>query len=82
MLIEVLGLPNGETAALVDAVGEALARLGLDDDVTLRRIEDTAAMIARGVRRPPALRVGGKVVCRRAIPSADEIVAFLEAVEA
>jgi hypothetical protein len=37
------------------------------------------AMIARGVRRPPALRVDGAVVCRRQVPDADEVVRYLEA---
>ncbi len=36
-------------------------------------------MIARGVRRPPALRVDGKVVCRRRVPSVQEVRAYLEA---
>ena len=37
------------------------------------------AMIARGVRQPPALRIDGKVVCRRRVPSAHEVRAYLEA---
>jgi len=79
MLIEVLGLPNDSTAALEAALDEALAQLGLAGVVTVRRIEDAGAMIARGVRQPPALRVDGKVVCRRRVPTADEVRAYLEA---
>jgi hypothetical protein len=78
MLIEVLGLPDDSTAALEAALGEALAQLGLGGAATVRRIEDPGAMIARGVRQPPALRVDGRVVCRRRVPTADEISAYLE----
>ena len=78
MLIEVLGLPDDRTAALEAALGDALAQLGLSGAVTVRRVEDAGAMIARGVRQPPALRVDGKVVCRRRVPSADEVRAYLE----
>ena len=38
-------------------------------------------MIARGERRPPALRVDGRVVCRRRVPSVGEIVGFLRAAQ-
>jgi hypothetical protein len=78
MLIEVLGLQDDRTAALEAALGEALAQLGLDGAVIVRRIEDAGAMIARGVRQPPALRVDGKVVCRRRVPSVGEVRAYLE----
>jgi hypothetical protein len=78
MLIEVLGLPDDRTAALEAALGEAIAQLGLGS-VTVRRIEDAGAMIARGVRQPPALRIDGRVVCRRQVPSAADIRAYLEA---
>ena len=77
MLIEVLGLPDDNTAALEAALGEALVRSGLSGVATVRRIEDPGAMIARGVRQPPALRVNGKVVCRQRVPAADEIRAYL-----
>jgi hypothetical protein len=81
MLIEVLGLPDDRTAALEAALGEAIAQLGLDGAVAVRRIEDAGAMIARGVRQPPALRIDGRVVCRRQVPSAADIRAYLEAAE-
>jgi hypothetical protein len=79
MQIELMGLPNRDTAALEAALDEALARLGLAGTVTVRRVEDMTAMIARGVRQPPALRVDGSVVCRKRVPDADEIVGYLEA---
>jgi hypothetical protein len=78
MRIEVLGLPDDRTAALEAALGEALAQLGLGD-VTVRRIEDAGAMIARGVRRPPALRVDGRVVSRGRVPAVAEILGYLDA---
>jgi hypothetical protein len=81
MLIEVLGLPNEATAALEAALAEALARLGLEGSAEVDRVSDVGAMIARGERRPPALRVDGVVVCRKRVPGADEIVGFLRAAQ-
>jgi hypothetical protein len=78
MLIEVLGLPGERTAALEAALAQALTRFAADDRVRVRRIHDMGAMIARGVRQPPALRIDGRVVCRRHVPSAAEIRAYLE----
>ena len=82
MVIDVLGLPGEATFALIAALDEALAELDLGDGVVVRRIEDPCLMIARNVRRPPALMVNGKVVCRRRIPSVTEIRGYLEAAEA
>ena len=79
MLIEVLGLPDDRTAALEAALGEALAQLAPARAATVRRIEDTGAMIARGVRTPPALRVDGRVVCRGRVPDVEEILEYLDA---
>jgi hypothetical protein len=81
MLIEVLGLPNEATAALDAALAEALARLGIEGSAQVDHIADVGAMIARGERRPPALRVDGTVVCRRSVPSVDEIVSYLRAAQ-
>ena len=55
MLIEVLGLPDDRTAPLEAALGDALTQLGLGDAVTVRRIDDAGAMIAR---RHPPMRCG------------------------
>jgi hypothetical protein len=82
MLIEVLGLPDDRTAALEVALREALAQLGLAGTATVRRIEDPGAMIARGVRTPPSLRVGGRVVCRGRVPEVAEIRGYLDAARA
>jgi hypothetical protein len=82
MVIEVLGLADDRTSALEDALAEALGQLGLGDAVTVRQIRDAGAIIARGVRQPPALRIDGRVVCRRRVPTAGEIRGYLEAAEA
>jgi hypothetical protein len=79
MLIEVLGLPDDRTAALAAVLGEALAQVDLGGAATVRRIEDAGAMIARGVRQPPALRIDGRVVSRRHVPSVAEVRAYLDA---
>jgi hypothetical protein len=81
MLIELLGLPDEGTAALEAVLAEALAQLGLGDAATVRRVEDMGAMIARGVRQPPALRIDGRVVCRGRVPGVAEILGYLDAAQ-
>jgi hypothetical protein len=80
--IELLGLPDERTAALEVSLRAALARLGLLDAAEVTRVEDMTAIIARGVRQPPALRIDGRVVCRRRVPDVEETVAYLEGTEA
>ncbi len=82
MVIDVLGLPGPATAELETAVSEALESCGLTEAVTVRRLEDPGLMIARGVRRPPALVIAGRVVCRGRVPAVAEIRAFLDAARA
>jgi hypothetical protein len=79
MVIEVLGLADDRTSAVGEALAEALGQLGLGDAVTMRRIRDAGAIVARGVRQPPALRIDGRVVCRRRVPTAGEVRGYLEA---
>ena len=79
MKIELLGLPDERTAALEASLREALERLGLAGAAEITRVEDMTAMIARGERRPPALRIDGRVVCRKRVPDADEVAGYLEA---
>ncbi len=81
MKIELLGLPDERTAALEASLREALARLGLLDAAEITRVEDLSAMIARGVRQPPALRLEGRVVCRKRVPPVEELVTYLEGAE-
>jgi hypothetical protein len=82
MVIDVLGLPGPATAELETAVSEALESSGLMKAVTVRRLEDPGLMIARGVRRPPALVIDGRVVCRGRVPAVAEIRTFLDAARA
>ena len=82
MRIDVMGLPGEITAALEAALLEALESHGLGDAVSLRRIEDPGLMIARGVRKPPALAIDGKVVCRGRVPDVAELRDYLDAVRA
>ena len=78
MRIDVLGLPGETTAALEAALHSALDELRLDG-VVVGRISDPGLMIARGVRKPPALMIDGRVVCRGRVPSADELRDLLAA---
>lgn len=82
MVIEVMGICGEKTAALERAVRDALADLGLDARADVRRVADPAAIIARGARRWPALRVDGKTLCAGRAPTPAEIRAWLEAAEA
>ena len=77
-----MGIDGEKTDALEAAVREALAGLALGEAVTVHRVADPAAIIARGARRWPALRVDGRVVCAGATPGAAEIRAWLEAARA
>jgi hypothetical protein len=81
VVIEVMGIDGEKTAALEAAVREALVELGLQEVAELHRVADPTAIIARGARRWPALRVDGRVVCSGAAPSAAEVRAWLEAAE-
>ncbi len=82
MLIDVFGLPGSTTHELEAALREALDARGLGDAVTLRRVEDPGLMIARGVRKPPALAIDGAVVCRGRVPGVAEILGYLDAAQA
>ncbi len=77
MLIEVMGIEGEKTAALDAAVREVLAGLALPEAPEVRRVADPTAIVARGARRWPALRVDGRVLCSGAVPAAAEIRAWL-----
>jgi len=79
MVIEIMGIDGEKTAALEGAVHEALASLALAAPVDVRRVADPAAIVARGARRWPALRVDGRVLCAGKTPAPAEIRAWLEA---
>ena len=78
MVIDVLGLPGAPTSELEAALAQALESRGLTADVVVRRVEDPGLMIARGVRKPPALVIDGRVVCRGRVPQTDEILGYLD----
>ncbi len=82
VVIDVIGLPGPATAELETAISEALESCGLMEAVTLRRLEDPGLMIARGIRKPPALAIDGRVVCRGRVPAVAEIRTFLDAARA
>jgi hypothetical protein len=82
VVIEIMGIDSEKTSALEAAVREALSSLALDAPADVRRVADPAAIIARGARRWPALRVEGKVVCAGALPAAADVRAWLQAAEA
>jgi hypothetical protein len=79
MVIEVMGIDGETTDALEAAVRKALAGLPSDLRADVRRVADPSAIIARGARRWPALRVDGKLLCAGSVPEAAAIRAWLEA---
>jgi predicted thioredoxin/glutaredoxin len=79
VVIDVLGLPGAATSELEAVLAQALESCGLTQDVIVRRVEDPGLMIARGVRKPPALVVDGRVVCRGRVPAVAEIRDCLDA---
>lgn len=82
MVIDVLGLPGAATSELEAALAQALESRGLTADIVVRRVEDPMLMIARGVRKPPALVIDGTVVCRARVPAVAEILGYLDAARA
>ena len=82
MLIEVMGIEGEKTTALDAAVRDALDGLALCEAPEVRRVTDPTAIVARGARRWPALRVDGRVLCAGATPAAAEIRAWLQQADA
>lgn len=77
MIIEVLGVGDARSDELEAAVREALEPGLRAAGVTVRRFDDPARMIARGIRHVPGLVVDGKVVCRGRVPTVAEVRAWL-----
>ena len=60
MDIKVIGAGCDKCDAMYDAVGRAVADLGLD--ATVEKVEDLVEIVRLGVMQSPALRVDGRVV--------------------
>ncbi|MEI6727483.1 MAG: thioredoxin family protein [Actinomycetes bacterium] len=79
MIIEILGIGDARSDELEAAVRGALAKGLRAADVTVRRFDDPARMIARGIRHVPGLVIDGTTVCRGRVPGAAEIREWLAA---
>ena len=75
MILEVLGTGCAKCKMLHEAVLKAVAESGVQADV--RKIEDIAAILDRGVMSTPALVKDGKVLVAGKVPSPKEIMAWL-----
>jgi len=77
MILEVLGTGCSKCKSLHAAVLEAVKVAGVAAEV--RKVEDIAAIMERGVMSTPALLKDGKVLVSGRVPSAKEIAAWLAA---
>ena len=77
MILEVLGTGCTKCKLLHQAVFQAVADSGVTAEV--RKIEDIAAIMQRGVLSTPALVKDGKVLFAGKVPSPKEIAALLTA---
>lgn len=75
MILEVLGTGCAKCKMLHEAVLKAVAESGVQAEV--RKIEDIAAILERGVLSTPALVKDGKVLVAGKVPSPKEIMAWL-----
>ncbi|HQF55662.1 MAG TPA: thioredoxin family protein [Fibrobacteria bacterium] len=75
MILEVLGTGCAKCKMLHEAVLKAVAESGVQADV--RKIEDIAAILDRGVMSTPALVKDGKVLVAGKVPSPKEIASWL-----
>jgi small redox-active disulfide protein 2 len=75
MILEVLGTGCTKCELLHEAVVKAVAEAGVQ--VEVRKIEDIAAILERGVMSTPALVKDGKVLVAGKVPSSKEIAAWL-----
>lgn len=82
VMIEVLGEPGPQAAALEQAVRAAL--LDLDDaevDAALRHSADRSVWAHYALRNQPGLAIDGRLVCEGRIPKESEIILWLGDVE-
>lgn len=75
MILEVLGTGCAKCKMLHESVLKAVAETGVQAEV--RKIEDIAAIMERGVLSTPALVKDGKVLVAGKVPSPKEIAAWL-----
>ncbi len=75
MILEVLGTGCAKCKMLHESVLKAVAESGVQAEV--RKIEDIAAILERGVLSTPALVKDGKVLVAGRIPSPKEIATWL-----
>lgn len=75
MILEVLGTGCAKCKMLHEAVLKAVAESGVQAEV--RKIEDIAAILDRGVMSTPALVKDGKVLVAGKVPSPKEIASWL-----
>lgn len=75
MILEVLGTGCTRCKQLHEAVLKAVSEAGVSADV--RKIEDIAAILERGVLSTPALVKDGKVLVAGKVPSPREIASWL-----
>jgi len=75
MILEVLGTGCAKCKMLHEAVLKAVAESGVEAEV--RKIEDIAAILDRGVMSTPALVKDGKVLVAGKVPSPKEIASWL-----
>ena len=75
MILEVLGTGCAKCKMLHEAVLKAVTESGVQAEV--RKIEDIAAILDRGVMSTPALVKDGKVLIAGKVPSPKEIMAWL-----
>ena len=75
MILEVLGTGCAKCKMLHESVLKAVAETGVQAEV--RKVEDIAAILERGVLSTPALVKDGKVLVAGRIPSPKEIASWL-----
>jgi small redox-active disulfide protein 2 len=75
MILEVLGTGCAKCKMLHEAVLKAVEESGVQAEV--RKIEDIAAILDRGVMSTPALVKDGKLLVSGKVPSPKEIIAWL-----
>lgn len=75
MILEVLGTGCAKCKMLHEAVLKAVTESGVQAEV--RKVEDIASILERGVLSTPALVKDGKVLVAGKVPSPKEIMAWL-----